>query len=183
MHNQTILVTSATGNKSSLVVPQLIAGGVKVPALVHNAEKAKALSDKGVEAIVGDMDNPAILNKAFDGAASVFFVTPAGETSDVLARNAIAAAKKAGTPCVVRLSVIKAGRVPPAHYFMQNIFGSLQTIAAEGVFCQGMGDGKLAMIDVRDIAESAEPSGTSRSRQKGWRTLFARWAGASGERE
>lgn len=26
---------------------------------------------------------------------------------------------------------------------MQNIFGSLQTIATEGVFYQGMGDGKL----------------------------------------
>ena len=114
MPNNTILVTGATGNISSLAIPQLLAGGVKVRTLIHTAEKAKALSDKGVETIVGDMDTPAIPNKPFDGAASVFFVTPAGETSDVLARNAIAAAKKAGTPYVVRLSVIKAGRVPPA---------------------------------------------------------------------
>lgn len=108
-----------------------------------------------------------------------FFVTPAGEKSDLLARNVIAAARKAGTPYIVRLSVIKAGPDAPTantrmhgqtgndlrdsglpvaflrpHDFMQNIFGSLQTIAA-GVFYQGMGEGKLAMIDVRDIADSA----------------------------
>ena len=96
-------------------------------ALVHNSEKARALSDKGVDTIIGDMDNPAILNKAFDGAAAKKDVRDSG---------------------------------PPVaffrpHYFMQNIFGSLQTIAAEGVFYQGTGDGKLAMIDVRDIADSA----------------------------
>jgi uncharacterized protein YbjT (DUF2867 family) len=81
---------------------------------------------------------------------------------------------------VVRLSVIKAGLDAPMantrshgqteedlkesglpvaylrpHYFMQNIFGSLQSIASEGVIYQGMGDAKLAMIDVRDIADSA----------------------------
>jgi hypothetical protein len=38
---------------------------------------------------------------------------------------------------------------------MQNILGSLETITAEGVFYQGMGGGKIAMIDVRDIADSA----------------------------
>jgi uncharacterized protein YbjT (DUF2867 family) len=110
----------------------------------------------------------------------MFFLTPASEKSDVLARNAIAAAKKAGAPCIVRLSVIRAGPDAPTantrmhgqtekdvhdsglpvaflrpHCFMQNIFGSLQTIAAEGVFYQGMGDGKLVMIDVGDMADSA----------------------------
>src|SRR5208283_805901 len=88
--------------------------------------------------------------------------------------------KKAGKPYVVRLSVIKAAPDAPTanarlhdqtekelkgsglpvvllrpHYFMQNIFGSAQGIAKDGVFYQGMGEARLDMIDVRDIADSA----------------------------
>jgi uncharacterized protein YbjT (DUF2867 family) len=180
MSNQTILVTGATGKISSLVIPQLLAAGAKVRALVHTPEKAKPLSDRGVEAIVGDFDDAAILAKAMDGATAVFLLTPATEKAGALSLNAIAAARKAGKPYIVRLSVIKAGPDAPTansrmhgqtekdlresglpaavlrpHFFMQNIFGSVQTIATEGVFYQGMGDGKLAMIDVRDIADSA----------------------------
>jgi len=180
MSDKPILVTGATGNISSLVIPQLLASGAKVRALVHNTGKAKGLSDKGAEVIIGDLENPASLQKAFDGVSAVFLLTPFGEKADALARNAIAAAKKAGNPYIVRLSVIKAGPDAPTantrshgqtekdlkesglpvaylrpHYFMQNIFGSLQTIGSEGIIYQGMGDGKLAMIDVRDIADSA----------------------------
>jgi uncharacterized protein YbjT (DUF2867 family) len=180
MDNKPILVTGATGNISSLVIPQLRAAGAKVRALVHNADKAKALADKGIEAIVGDFENAAQLQKAFDGVSAVFLLTPFGEKADALARNAIAAARKSGNPYVVRLSVIKAGPDAPTantrshgqtekdlgesglpvallrpHYFMQNIFGSAQSIATEGVFYQGMGEAKLAMIDVRDIADAA----------------------------
>jgi uncharacterized protein YbjT (DUF2867 family) len=180
MDSKPILVTGATGNISSLVIPQLSARGARVRALVHSADKAKALSDKGVETVVGDFENASPLQKAFDGVSAVFLLTPFGEKADALARNAIAAAKKAGSPYIVRLSVIKAGPDAPTantrshgqtekdlkesglpvailrpHYFMQNIFGSAQTIAAEGVFYQGMGEAKLSMIDVRDIADAA----------------------------
>jgi uncharacterized protein YbjT (DUF2867 family) len=54
MERSPILVTGATGNISSLVVQQLLASGFKVRAFVHSADKAKALSDKGVETIIGD---------------------------------------------------------------------------------------------------------------------------------
>ncbi|MGA2640564.1 MAG: SDR family oxidoreductase [Spirochaetia bacterium] len=180
MSDKPILVTGATGNISSLIIPQLLASGSKVRALVHNAEKAKALSDKGIEVIVGDFDNPMQLQKAFDGVSAVFLLTPFSEKADALARNAIAAAKKAGNPYVVRLSAVKAGLDAPTangrshgqtekdlkesglpvailkpHYFMQNLFGSAKTIAAEGVFYHGMGEAKLGMIDVRDIADAA----------------------------
>lgn len=180
MNNKPILVTGATGSISSLVIPHLLQAGAKVRALVHNADKAKALADKGVETIVGDLDNAAQLQKAFDGVSAAFLLTPAAENADALARNAIAAAEKAGQPYIVRLSVINAGPDAPTantrnhgqtekdlkasglpcailrpHFFMQNIFGSAQTIAAEGVFYQGMGEGKLGMIDVRDIADAA----------------------------
>ncbi len=180
MNNKPILVTGATGRISSLVIPQLLAAGSKVRALVHTAEKAKPLADKGVETIVGDFENTPQLQKALDGVSAVFLLTPFGEKADALARNAIAAAKKAGSPYVVRLSVIKAGPDAPTantrshgqtekdlkesglpvaflrpHFFMQNIFSSAQSIDKEGVFYQAMGEGRLAMIDVRDIADAA----------------------------
>ena len=39
------------------------------------------------------------------------------------------------------------------HFFMQNLFGSVESINNEGIFYQGMGEGNLGMIDVRDIAD------------------------------
>jgi uncharacterized protein YbjT (DUF2867 family) len=178
--NKTILVTGATGSISSLAIPQLLAAGAKVRTLVRNAYQAKGLAERGVQTVVGDFDNPAQLQKAFDGVPAAFLLTAAGDRADAQARNAIAAARKVGNTYIVRLSVIKAGPDAPTantrnhgqteqdlkdsglpvailrpHYFMQNIFGSAQTIAAEGVFYQGMGDGRLAMIDVRDIADCA----------------------------
>ena len=36
---------------------------------------------------------------------------------------------------------------------MQNLFGSVETIKADGNMYWGMGDGKLGMINVRDIAD------------------------------
>jgi uncharacterized protein YbjT (DUF2867 family) len=179
MNDKPILITGATGNISSLVIPQLLAKGSKVRALVHSADKGKALSDKGVEVIVGDFDNPASLQKAFDGISAAFLLTPFSEKADELARNAIAAAKKAGNPYLVRLSAVKASMDAPTangrshgrtekdlkesglpvailkpHYFMQNLFGSAQTIATEGVVYHGTGEAKLGMIDVRDIADT-----------------------------
>ena len=88
------------------------------------------------------------------------------------------AAKNSGSPYYVRLSAIGAAPDAPTengrlhfqsddaliksglpytilrpHYFMQNIFGSLETIKTDGNMYWGMGDGKLGMIDVRDIAD------------------------------
>ena len=41
------------------------------------------------------------------------------------------------------------------HFFMQNLFMSAGTIGQEGKMYWGMGDGKMSMIDVRDIADVA----------------------------
>jgi hypothetical protein len=40
-------------------------------------------------------------------------------------------------------------------FYMQNLMLAAQSISADGVFYWDMGEGKLAMIDVRDIVESA----------------------------
>jgi uncharacterized protein YbjT (DUF2867 family) len=42
MSDKPILVTGATGSVSSLVIPQLLAGGSKVRALVHSVDKGES---------------------------------------------------------------------------------------------------------------------------------------------
>ncbi len=41
------------------------------------------------------------------------------------------------------------------NYFMQNLFGSAESILSQGMMFQGTGDGRLGFIDVRDIADVA----------------------------
>jgi uncharacterized protein YbjT (DUF2867 family) len=178
--NETILVTGATGSINSLLIPQLAKQGAKLRALVHSQEKAKTLADLGVEVVVGDFENRDSSDRAFKGVDRVFLVTPPHAKADVWAANAIAAARRSGNPYVVRLSVIKAAADGPTenvrlhartekaleesglpfavlrpHFFMQNFFMGAQTMASEGVFYMGMGDGRMGTIDVRDIADAA----------------------------
>jgi uncharacterized protein YbjT (DUF2867 family) len=41
------------------------------------------------------------------------------------------------------------------HYFMQNLFGFAESIRASGAFYAPMGNGKISLVDVRDIAAVA----------------------------
>jgi nucleoside-diphosphate-sugar epimerase len=51
---KTVLVTGATCNIGSYIIPQLIKGGAAVRAFVRNASRASALRDAGAEIIEGD---------------------------------------------------------------------------------------------------------------------------------
>ena len=96
-----------------------------------------------------------------------------------MASNAIAAAKQSGNPHVVNLSVARAtpehrSRFGREHgetdieriesglpysfvraiYFMQNTLPAAQTVASQGAIYMPMKDGKVGMIDARDVAEA-----------------------------
>ena len=177
-----ILVTGATGNVSSGLIPELIAKGASVRALVRDATKAQGLRDQGVEVIVGDFDKPETLDAAFNGVDKVFLVTAPNPNQVTQASNGIAAAKRAGSPHIVRLSAGALNMVPDAparvtrqhveidaelkasglpytilrpHFFMQNTMMAAQTVASDGAVYMPMKDGKLGMIDVRDIVDVA----------------------------
>jgi uncharacterized protein YbjT (DUF2867 family) len=177
------LITGATGKTSELVIAQLLAKGASVRALVRDPAKAQAqaLKAKGVELATGDFDLPAALAAALEGVTSVFLVTPAdADASGMVDRFLAVATKSASHPRIVRLSAIKGsdhgptdntrthGRADRAilesglpyvilrpNYFMQNFFGSGESIMTSGMMFQGMGDGRLGVIDVRDIADVA----------------------------
>jgi uncharacterized protein YbjT (DUF2867 family) len=116
-----------------------------------------------------------------EGVSSVFLLTPIDPEQVSQARNVIRAAKESGhDPYVVRLSVHQASHEAPSRNsrqhaevedelasselpytllrpqsFMQNTLIAAQTVASEGKIYQPFKDGKLGMIDVRDIGEVA----------------------------
>ena len=51
-----VLVTGATGNTGSALVPALRSAGVEVRAFVRDESKAQPLKDVGAEIVVGDLD-------------------------------------------------------------------------------------------------------------------------------
>ncbi|MFD5157020.1 NAD(P)H-binding protein [Streptomyces hawaiiensis] len=78
-----ILVTGATGKVGGAVVSQLHAAGVPVRALV----RGEADFPEGVQAVRGDLGDPASLDTALEGVDSVFLVWPflsAEGASDVI---------------------------------------------------------------------------------------------------
>ncbi len=100
-----ILVTGATGTVGQRLVPELMAAGARVRALVRNPDRAGAWRGQ-VELAVGDLEAPETLGPAMRGIEQLYVVTP--ETKQVA--NLLAAAKTAGVRHVVKQSTIEANR-------------------------------------------------------------------------
>jgi uncharacterized protein YbjT (DUF2867 family) len=75
-HEQTILVTGATGNQGGAVARHLHADGWQVRALTRDPDspKARALKDLGLEVVRGDTTDRASLDDALRGVYGVFAV-------------------------------------------------------------------------------------------------------------
>ena len=177
-----ILVTGATGNVGGVLIPNLTNLGADVRALVRDESKAQGLKDAGIEVVVGDLDKPDTLDAAFRGVDQVFLITPPNPNQVIQAKNGIQAAKRTGSPFIVRLSagaiqempgalprisgqhaetdpMLKASGLPYTiirpHNFMQGTMMAAQTVASQGVVYMAVKDGKIGMIDVRDVADVA----------------------------
>lgn len=169
----TILITGANGNVSSALLKSLSAVGlVNMRALVRDPAKAPTLPD--VEVVVGDLDRPNNLDEAFAGIDTLWLLTAMGPQAPNASMNAVWAARRAGVRHVVRLSAVGAAHDAPnrngrlhalsdhelqasgiawtiirPHFFMQNLLGSVVGNTLYG----SLGEGRLGMIDVRDVAE------------------------------
>jgi uncharacterized protein YbjT (DUF2867 family) len=106
-----ILVTGATGQQGGAVLRHLRDRGFSVRALTRDPAKpaARALVGHGTEVVQGDMNDPASLARALDGAYGVFSVqTPADKGAETEARegiNVADAAKRAGVSHIIYSSV------------------------------------------------------------------------------
>lgn len=174
-----ILVTGSTGTVGSEVVKQLANAGHKVRALVRNPKDASGKFPTTVDVAVGDLDNPDTLWNAMKGVEQVYLLVPLSPTLQKHDRNAIDAAKRAGIKHVVKHSVLgaqyegitlakwhRAGEkalessgiawthIRPSGFFT-NTLGWAKTIKEGGTVYYPTGNGKLGIIDPRDIAAVA----------------------------
>ena len=182
-----VLVTGATGNTGSGLVPALRNAGVEVRAFVRDAAKAQPLKDMGAEIVVGDLDQPETIAPAIEGVDKVYLLTWNGPTQAQQVENVLKAARQVGNPHIVRHSMwgseksriitqgdqaeaaVKASGLPwtilKPTFFMQNTMMAGQTIASDGVIYWDTGDGKIGMIDVRDIVDVAAAVLTGRGHE------------------
>lgn len=172
-----VLVTGATGNTGSLLVPALLRESIDVRIFVKDYAKAKPLQDLGAEVITGDLDIPETILPAVNNVDKIYLLTWNGKTQLQQAENVLNAAKEAGNPHIIRHSMwgpensriikqgyqieqmIKSSGLPwtllKPTFYMQNTMMAAQTISSDGVIYWDMEDGHLGMIDLRDIAEAA----------------------------
>jgi uncharacterized protein YbjT (DUF2867 family) len=174
------LVTGATGTTGSEVVKQLSAKGAGVRAFVRDLKKAAGLGGPAVELVQGDMSQPATLDAALQGVERVFLVSPAHLRQMQLQGNVIEASKRAGVRHIVKLASMETSLDSPALFtrmhaqterqleasgiaythlhptlFMQSFLSYIPTIESEGAIYAPLKDGRVGMVDARDVASVA----------------------------
>ena len=171
-----ILVIGATGTVGSEVVRQLVATGERPRALVRDPATARQRLGDQVEQVVGDLDRPETIAAALAGVDRVFLLTTQSSRQPEWERAVIGAAARAGVGQLVKLSVFRADEQSPLQvarqhgqaervlaqsglaatilrpvFFMQNLLAMIH----DGAIATAAGDGRVAMVDARDIAAVA----------------------------
>jgi uncharacterized protein YbjT (DUF2867 family) len=171
----TVLVTGATGNVGSAVIRELLARGAAVRAFVR--DRAAELPD-GVERAVGDFDDLSSIRAALDGVDRLFLSSADGPRKVVHETAVIDAA--ADAELIVKASTLGArvgsplkpfdwnGRseahlrdsgvpsvVLASSFYMTNLLAAADPIRAQGVLPAPAGQGRIAMIDPRDVGAVA----------------------------
>lgn len=177
-----ILAIGAEGSSAGLVIPALAARGADVRGLIRDPSSANRVRDAGAaETIVGDLNDAASIDRAFEGVASVFYIAPAFLPSEAeIGQRVVAAAMKAGVRRFVFSSVIHpvlsglvnhAAKAPveeavlnsgmeysflhPALFF-QNFAPGWAQIVETGVLAEPWAnESRFSRVDYRDVAEVA----------------------------
>jgi len=121
-----ILVTGATGNVGSELVRALAGMGQPVRALTRG--DGRAGFPPGVEAVSGDLNDPASLRPALRGAAGVFLMPGYADMPGVLAE-----ARQAGVARVVQLSGSSAGIDDPDNAITRYMTETEEAVRASGL--------------------------------------------------
>lgn len=173
----TILLTGANGKTSAATIAALKASGHKLIGLVRDPSKAEQL---GIGLRTGDLEKPRSLEGAFDGVDTAWLLSPPGPLAPYQMSNALWAARQAGVKHIVRMSAVGAAHDAPTvnsrthalsdaelagsgipftllkpHFFMQNFLWTATSIIEQAAIYYALGDAKLPVIDVADIAASA----------------------------
>jgi uncharacterized protein YbjT (DUF2867 family) len=170
-----ILITTS-GKVGSEAARLLAQRDEPVRVLVRDQEKAAALAQAGVELVEGDLEVPASIDKAMDGVSAVVLVSPAIPAQEL---SVVDSAVRAGVGHVVKITSKASADSPIArrrnqteiengliasglgytllrnNAYMQNFLMLAPAIARTGGFGSSAGDGRVGLIDARDVAAVA----------------------------
>ncbi len=179
-----ILITGATGNNGGEIVKQLLAVDASVRILVRerqkDAAKIAALEAQGVEVFQGDLAQPSSLEPALENVESALLLSSVMPNQVELQGNFINASKRAGVKHIVKFSMLGADVNSPMllgqwhaqtekqlessgiawthlrpNDLMQNMQRFVETIQTQGTINLPVQDGKVSMVDARDVAAVA----------------------------
>jgi uncharacterized protein YbjT (DUF2867 family) len=182
-----IFVTTA-GKVGAEAVRSLTLREVPVRVLVRDQDKAKALADAGAEIAVGDLDVPSSLDAAMADVTTVILVSPAVPAQEL---NVVASAARSGVGHVVKATSKASADSPIArrrwqteieaglaasglahtllrsNAYMQNVLAQAPAIARTSSFGSSAGQGRVGMIDARDVGAVAAETAASPARHAG----------------
>lgn len=177
-----IVVTGASGQLGRLVIQGLLR---KMPAetivaAVRNPERVSDLAARGVQVRQADYDQPASLEKAFEGAEKLLLISSSEVGRRVPQhRAAIDAAKRAGVKLLAYTSILRADTSPlplaAEHketeallassglpfvllrngWYTENYLASMPVALQHGIVLGSAGDGRIASAARADFAEAA----------------------------
>ena len=183
-----ILVTGATGSNGTNLLRLLASRRVPARAMVRPRNKASGIVGlPGIEIVAGDFDDPVSLERALRGIERAFLLTNSTERAEAQQLSFVVAARRSGVEHIVKLSQFAAAEDSPVRFlryhavvertiresglaytflrpnlFMQGLLGFAPTIKSQDRFYAPIGDAKVSVVDVRDIAAVAAAALTSR---------------------
>jgi uncharacterized protein YbjT (DUF2867 family) len=182
-----ILITTA--GKVGAEAARLLAGrGVPVRVLVRDPAKAAGLARVGVEVVQGDLGESATIDVAMKGVSAVVLVSPAIPAQELAV---VDSAVRAGVGHVVKITSKASADSPIArrrdqteiedgliasglgytllrnNAYMQNFFVLAPSIAKTSGFGSSAGDGRIGMVDTRDVADVAAEIATAPAAHRG----------------
>lgn len=178
--NRKILVTGATGSNGTEIVKRLSAQNMQVRAMVRNPDRAKEIALPNVEVVEGNFDHPDTLLKALTEVDRAFLLTNSTEHAEAQQLAFVDAARQSSVKHIVKLSQFAADTHSPVRFlryhaaveaaiqasgmtytflrpnlFMQGLLNFRSTITSQNAFYAAIGDAKVSVVDVRDIADVA----------------------------
>jgi len=180
MTTATTLITGATGANGTELVKLFAAQNIPVRALVRAKNRAQSIALAGVDVVEGDFDHPETLSAALKGIERAFLLVPSSEDGQKQQLAFVEAAKTSGVKHIVKLSQLGASRDSSQRFlhvhgvvedairasglaftflrpnlFMQGLLSFKTTINSQNAFYAPADEGKISIVDVRDIAQVA----------------------------
>jgi uncharacterized protein YbjT (DUF2867 family) len=177
-----IFATGVTSRVGRELVHILCAAGDRVRALVRDPEsdRAVALRNPNLELMPGDLERPETYASLLRGVDKMFLLVPSSPDQVRQEGQILDAARRAGVRLVVKISTVGAGPGAPVSFwrwhaagekhlvdsglehailrpswFMQNLLAFAPQINADRSLQAPLGDARIAMVDVRDVAAAA----------------------------